>query len=205
MKYWTTVYSYFCSETQSQLPASGVPVTRQRFDMMKDIFDEYVRDRTTHNWKFWIVSFKTLVLVHIRDVDSKSTVMENMDTFVWFWGKSVPLFSSAMSIIVMLSKALPNPPTWIDGDGEECGKRNDLCFLLNSVMSYICSHWWAGLETNVHFSSSCPISTQFIIFFLCIERQNLLSNSNISPNIQHFTQISWPYYDFFLLCCKHGG
>ncbi|XP_063965277.1 MLX-interacting protein-like isoform X2 [Lytechinus pictus] len=43
-------------ESQSQLPASGVPVTRQRVDMMRDVFDEYVRERTTHNWKFWIYS-----------------------------------------------------------------------------------------------------------------------------------------------------
>ena len=50
----------FCSESQNQLPASGVPLSRQRFDHMRDIFDDYVRERTEHNWKFWIVS---LILV----------------------------------------------------------------------------------------------------------------------------------------------
>lgn len=44
------------SESQSQLPASGVPVTRQRYDQMRDNFDEYVRERTEQNWKFWIFS-----------------------------------------------------------------------------------------------------------------------------------------------------
>ncbi|KAK2496275.1 hypothetical protein MC885_010953 [Smutsia gigantea] len=38
---------------QQQLPATGVPITHQRFDQMRDMFDEYVRTRTLHNWKFW--------------------------------------------------------------------------------------------------------------------------------------------------------
>ncbi|NXY54192.1 MLXIP protein, partial [Callaeas wilsoni] len=41
---------------QQQLPATGVPVTRQRFDHMRRLFDEYVRSRTLQNWKFWIFS-----------------------------------------------------------------------------------------------------------------------------------------------------
>uniref|UniRef100_A0A8C9N1K9 MLX interacting protein n=1 Tax=Serinus canaria TaxID=9135 RepID=A0A8C9N1K9_SERCA len=41
---------------QQQLPATGVPVTRQRFDNMRKMFDEYVRSRTLQNWKFWIFS-----------------------------------------------------------------------------------------------------------------------------------------------------
>ncbi|KAM9178802.1 MLX-interacting protein [Mergus octosetaceus] len=41
---------------QQQLPATGVPITRQRFDRMRRMFDEYVRNRTLQNWKFWIFS-----------------------------------------------------------------------------------------------------------------------------------------------------
>uniref|UniRef100_A0A2K6JX44 MLX interacting protein like n=1 Tax=Rhinopithecus bieti TaxID=61621 RepID=A0A2K6JX44_RHIBE len=41
---------------QQQLPATGVPITHQRFDQMRDMFDDYVRTRTLHNWKFWVVS-----------------------------------------------------------------------------------------------------------------------------------------------------
>ncbi|KAI1233118.1 hypothetical protein IHE44_0006313 [Lamprotornis superbus] len=41
---------------QQQLPATGVPVTRQRFDHMRKLFDDYVRSRTLQNWKFWIFS-----------------------------------------------------------------------------------------------------------------------------------------------------
>ncbi|KAJ6655777.1 hypothetical protein lerEdw1_004830 [Lerista edwardsae] len=42
---------------QQQLPATGVPITRQRFDQMREMFDEYVRACTLQNWKFWVVSF----------------------------------------------------------------------------------------------------------------------------------------------------
>lgn len=42
---------------QEQLPATGVPITRQRFDQMRSMFNEYVRSSTLQNWKFWIVSF----------------------------------------------------------------------------------------------------------------------------------------------------
>ncbi|XP_074493953.1 MLX-interacting protein isoform X1 [Sebastes fasciatus] len=39
-----------------QLPATGVPVRRNRFDHMQDRFNEYVKNRTLQNWKFWIFS-----------------------------------------------------------------------------------------------------------------------------------------------------
>ncbi|NXE82966.1 MLXPL protein, partial [Cochlearius cochlearius] len=41
---------------QEQLPATGVPITHQRFDQMRSMFDEYVRSSTLQNWKFWIFS-----------------------------------------------------------------------------------------------------------------------------------------------------
>lgn len=46
-----------CSACQQQLPATGVPITRQRFDHMRQKFREYVQAQTLQNWKFWIVSF----------------------------------------------------------------------------------------------------------------------------------------------------
>lgn len=45
-----------CSVCQQQLPATGVPITRQRFDHMREKFREYVRAQTLQNWKFWIFS-----------------------------------------------------------------------------------------------------------------------------------------------------
>ncbi|KAJ7997357.1 hypothetical protein DPEC_G00228140 [Dallia pectoralis] len=41
---------------QQQLPATGVPITRQRFDHMRENFREHVRTQTLQNWKFWIFS-----------------------------------------------------------------------------------------------------------------------------------------------------
>ncbi|MBN3316664.1 MLXIP protein, partial [Atractosteus spatula] len=41
---------------QEQLPATGVPITRHRFDHMRGTFDEYVKNRTLQNWKFWVFS-----------------------------------------------------------------------------------------------------------------------------------------------------
>ncbi|NXD81632.1 MLXPL protein, partial [Halcyon senegalensis] len=44
------------NQCQEQLPATGLPITRQRFDQMRGMFDEYVRSSTLQNWKFWIFS-----------------------------------------------------------------------------------------------------------------------------------------------------
>ncbi|XP_034033432.1 carbohydrate-responsive element-binding protein-like isoform X2 [Thalassophryne amazonica] len=41
---------------QQQLPATGVPITRQRFDHMRQRFRDYVQAQTLQNWKFWIFS-----------------------------------------------------------------------------------------------------------------------------------------------------
>ncbi|XP_054481151.1 carbohydrate-responsive element-binding protein-like isoform X2 [Anoplopoma fimbria] len=41
---------------QQQLPATGVPITRQRFDHMRQKFKEYVQAQTLQDWKFWIFS-----------------------------------------------------------------------------------------------------------------------------------------------------
>uniref|UniRef100_UPI0037E784A1 MLX-interacting protein isoform X2 n=1 Tax=Semicossyphus pulcher TaxID=241346 RepID=UPI0037E784A1 len=41
---------------QEQLPATGVPIRRNRIDHMQEKFNEYVKNRTLQNWKFWIFS-----------------------------------------------------------------------------------------------------------------------------------------------------
>lgn len=51
-------------QCQAQLPATGVPVTRQRADQLKKMFDEYVKNRTLTNWKFWIFS---KIIAHLFD------------------------------------------------------------------------------------------------------------------------------------------
>ncbi|XP_069800830.1 carbohydrate-responsive element-binding protein isoform X2 [Dendropsophus ebraccatus] len=44
------------SVCQQQLPASGVPLTHQRFQHMRQMFQDYVQSRTLQNWKFWLFS-----------------------------------------------------------------------------------------------------------------------------------------------------
>lgn len=44
------------SVCQQQLPATGVPVARQRVDQMWSMFNQYVKTRTQDNFKFWIFS-----------------------------------------------------------------------------------------------------------------------------------------------------
>lgn len=39
---------------QTALPASGAPVSRQRTGRVKELYQQYVRQRTLDNWKFWI-------------------------------------------------------------------------------------------------------------------------------------------------------
>ncbi|KAM8976193.1 carbohydrate-responsive element-binding protein [Pelodytes ibericus] len=44
------------NECQQQLPASGVPITNQRFQHMRQMFQTYVQTCTLQNWKFWLFS-----------------------------------------------------------------------------------------------------------------------------------------------------
>ncbi|XP_056275449.1 MLX-interacting protein isoform X2 [Pseudoliparis swirei] len=41
---------------QKQLPVTGVPIRRNQFVHMQEKFNEYVKNRTLQNWKFWIFS-----------------------------------------------------------------------------------------------------------------------------------------------------
>lgn len=46
----------FFSHLHSVLPANGAPVSRQRTSRVKEMYNDYVREQTLQNWKFWIVS-----------------------------------------------------------------------------------------------------------------------------------------------------
>ncbi|XP_019767160.1 MLX-interacting protein isoform X3 [Dendroctonus ponderosae] len=52
----TSISNFFRSNCQSMLPATGAPVSRRRDSRMQEMFDDYVRNRTMENWKFWIFS-----------------------------------------------------------------------------------------------------------------------------------------------------
>ncbi|XP_063812231.1 carbohydrate-responsive element-binding protein isoform X2 [Pseudophryne corroboree] len=46
---------------QQQLPASGVPITHQRFQHMRQMFQSYVQSRTLQNWKFWLPPYPSSI------------------------------------------------------------------------------------------------------------------------------------------------
>ncbi|XP_078680984.1 MLX-interacting protein-like isoform X20 [Branchiostoma floridae x Branchiostoma belcheri] len=73
------------SNCQAQLPATGAPVTRQRSDHMKEMFDEYVRTRTSQNWKFWIFSLIIRPLFETYNSAVSTGSMEDFCRTVLSW------------------------------------------------------------------------------------------------------------------------
>ncbi|XP_065548409.1 MLX-interacting protein isoform X2 [Lathamus discolor] len=70
---------------QQQLPATGAPVTRQRFDHMRRMFDEYVRSRTLQNWKFWIFSIIIKPLFESFNGMVSSTSFKDLNQTAMAW------------------------------------------------------------------------------------------------------------------------
>ncbi|OWA55609.1 Carbohydrate-responsive element-binding protein, partial [Hypsibius exemplaris] len=61
---------------QQQLPATGAPVSsRARNDRMNEMLDDYVRQRTQQNWKFWLFSHivRPLFDNFVSNVSTRST------------------------------------------------------------------------------------------------------------------------------------
>jgi len=84
-----------CSACQQQLPATGVPITRQRFDYMRQKFREYVRAQTLQNWKFWIVSWWMWICQKvIKTLHFPSQVFEQILPSIPVWTYQVYLDSS---------------------------------------------------------------------------------------------------------------
>ena len=54
--------SFFCcSEFQNALPTSGVELVKpSQPENTSKMFEDYIQARVMQNWKFWIVSFKSL-------------------------------------------------------------------------------------------------------------------------------------------------
>lgn len=73
------------SMCQSQLPATGAPVSRQRASKLKDMFDEYVRKRTMQNWKFWIFSILIQPLLNTYNSCVSTSSLEEMCRTILSW------------------------------------------------------------------------------------------------------------------------
>ncbi|XP_011307395.1 carbohydrate-responsive element-binding protein isoform X2 [Fopius arisanus] len=73
------------SNCQSMLPATGAPVSRQRTNKMKEMFDEYVRKRTRENWKFWIFSILLEPLMISFNTSVSTASVEDLcrSTILW--------------------------------------------------------------------------------------------------------------------------
>lgn len=56
----------------SVLPANGAPVSRQRTSRVKEMYTEYVREKTLHHWKFWIVIICILILFMWNDQNNRN-------------------------------------------------------------------------------------------------------------------------------------
>jgi MAX-like protein X len=74
------------TKCQENLPASGVPVTRQRFEENRRRFQEYVQQRTLQNYKFWIYS---IILQQLFDSYNSTVSTGNQDelcrtVLAWF-------------------------------------------------------------------------------------------------------------------------
>ncbi|XP_054857901.1 carbohydrate-responsive element-binding protein isoform X2 [Eublepharis macularius] len=70
---------------QQQLPATGVPITRQRFDQMRNMFDQYVRSCTLQNWKFWVFSIIMRPLFESFNGMVSTTSMESLSQTSLAW------------------------------------------------------------------------------------------------------------------------
>jgi len=70
-------YNQAISLFQNQLPATGAPVACQRSGHVKEIFKEYVKQRTMENWKFFI--FSTTIMESLLESFDASTSTSNMN------------------------------------------------------------------------------------------------------------------------------
>ncbi|BFZ04751.1 hypothetical protein BsWGS_07790 [Bradybaena similaris] len=99
------------SMVQSQLPETGVPVTRQRKDMMKEIFDEYVQLRTVENSKFWIFSMlmNSLYESYCNTVSTSSLEEMCRTTLTWL-DRSCSLVTLRPNVLNALRKLSTSTP-----------------------------------------------------------------------------------------------
>lgn len=75
----------FCSALQNRLPAAGLDnLETPKYDMDK-LYADYVRDRTSKNWKFWIFSFMMEPLYKAYKNMTASATSETLVKAVMQW------------------------------------------------------------------------------------------------------------------------
>lgn len=76
------------------LPANGAPVARQRTGRLKELYNDYVRERTLRSWKFWIVSSCCLMVLHpIINLTSLFLFGFSWDWYsIHYWIRTIQLY-----------------------------------------------------------------------------------------------------------------
>ncbi|XP_033628300.1 carbohydrate-responsive element-binding protein-like [Asterias rubens] len=104
------------NESQNQLPASGVTLSQQRSDHMRDVFDDYVRERTKHNWKFWIFSIIIRPLFESYNTSVSTTNTEELCKTVISWLDQYcslpalrPTVLSSLTVLIRTTSFLTDP------------------------------------------------------------------------------------------------
>ncbi|XP_066467575.1 MLX-interacting protein-like [Tiliqua scincoides] len=87
-------------EFQSQLPASGAPALPPQSDQASQLYEEYVRQRTLENWRFWLFSrvIKPLFDSYTRTVSTGNTKEFCQSVMSWLEQHcSLPILRPAIS------------------------------------------------------------------------------------------------------------
>jgi MAX-like protein X len=70
---------------QSQLPVTGAPIACQRTGQTKELFENYVLQRTQQNWKFWIFSIIMENLLESYDNTIATSSLDEMCKSMMRW------------------------------------------------------------------------------------------------------------------------
>uniref|UniRef100_T1G0B9 Uncharacterized protein n=1 Tax=Helobdella robusta TaxID=6412 RepID=T1G0B9_HELRO len=99
------------STMQNKLPADGISelCPQQRANKLSHLFDEYIRERTLTNWKFYIFSLivKSWLASYNDDVMTSSRQMMHSTIFKWVEQKcSLPILrNDVLTSLCNLSKS----------------------------------------------------------------------------------------------------
>ncbi|KAL3283251.1 hypothetical protein HHI36_006399 [Cryptolaemus montrouzieri] len=119
------------SNCQSMLPTNVAPIHIRRDGKMQELFDEYVRNRTVENWKYWIFSliFRPL-LVSFNNVVSTSS-MEDLyrSTILWVeqhctLGDLRPVVLNSLRFLCTKTEILSEPERLPDEARQICLSKN---------------------------------------------------------------------------------
>ncbi|XP_055373958.1 carbohydrate-responsive element-binding protein [Condylostylus longicornis] len=106
------------TQLHSVLPANGAPISRQRTEKVKQLFDEYVRMRTLENWKFWILGLIFQPLLNSFTTTVSTASLEELHRTALHWVDQHcslielrPAVSNKLRQLSMTTDLLSDPPS----------------------------------------------------------------------------------------------